>query len=179
MRAYLTFLVFVALFSGGLQAESYKEPRTGIEFPDTIGSYKRGKITPYQAESNKAGVAIAYHSEDAEGTVYVRELGDEAHKTAAEFLKDSLAAIKTLESQGLYSSVKSFEFSADKEKPGWKSGAFIAKAKDQLITSFIHCKIAPGHLIKIRVSTGKSKHDPLESFTNSLQQIVDDASKKP
>ena len=178
MRTYLTFLIFMAFFSGWLRANVYKELRTGIEFPESIGSYKRGKVTPYEAEPNKAGVAIEYRSEDAEVTIYVRA-GDEAHKTSAEFLKDTLAGIKALEAQGLYSNVKIYEFNADKEKPGWKSVAFTSSSTNHFIVSFIHCKVASGHLVKIRATTGNPKNDPLQSFIKSLQEVVDNAPKKP
>src|SRR5438045_6057154 len=102
MRTYLACFIFMGFLSSWLRADIYKEQRTGIEFPETIGSYKRGKITPYEAEPNKPGVAIEYRSEDAEVTVYVRASGDEAHKTSAEFLKDTLAGVKVLEAQGQY-----------------------------------------------------------------------------
>ena len=169
----------MAFFSGWLRADVYKEKRTDIEFPQTIGSYKRGKVTPYEAEPSKAGVALEYRSADAEVTIYVRALGDEAHKTSAEFLKDTLAGVKALEARGQYSNVKIYEFSADKERPGWKSAAFTSSSTNHFIVSFIHCKVASGSLVKIRATTGNSKNDPLQSFTKSLQEFVDNAPKKP
>ena len=169
----------MALFSGWLRADVYKEKRTGIEFPETIGSYKRGKVTPYEAEPNKAGVALEYRSDDAEVTIYVRASGNEAHKTSAEFLKDALAGVKALEAQGQYSNIKIYEFSADKERPGWKSAAFTSSSTNRFIVSFIHCKVASGHLVKIRATTGNPKNDPLQLLAKNLQEIVDNASKKP
>ena len=179
MRSYLTSLIFMAFFSGWLRADVYKEQRTGIEFPETIGRYKRGTVTPYEAEPDKAGVAIEYRSDDAEVTIYVRKAGDDAHKTSAEFLKDTLAGIKALEAQGQYSNVKIYEVSADKERPGWKSAAFTSSSTNRFIVSFIYCKAASGHLVKIRATTGNPKNEPLQSFTKSLQEVVDNAPKKP
>lgn len=179
MRVYLTGLIFMGFFSNWLRADIYKEQHTGIEFPEAIGSYKRGKITPYEAEPKKSGVAIEYRSEDAEVTVYVRAPGDEAHKTSAEFLKDTLAGVKLLEAQGQYSNVKIYEFSADKERPGWKSAAFTSSSTNPFIVSFIYCKVASGHLVKIRATTGNPKNDLLQSFTAGLQEVVDNAPKKP
>lgn len=169
----------MAFFSGWSQADVYKEQRSGIEFPETIGTYKRGKITPYEAEPGKAGVAIEYGSEDAEVAIYVRALGDEAHKTSAELLKDSLAGVMALEAQGQYSNVKIYKSSPDKERPGWKSAAFTSSSTNQFIASFIYCKAASGQLVKIRATTVNPKNDLLQSFTKSLQEIVDNVSKKP
>jgi len=169
----------MAFFSGWLRADVYKEQRTGIEFPEKIADYKRGKATPYEAEPNKAGVAIEYRAKDGEVTVYVRALGDEAGKTAATFLQDAFAGVKALEKQGQYSNVKIYESSADKEKPGWKSGAFTSSSSNHFVVSFIFCKVVSGCLVKIRATTQDSKNDQLQSFTKSLQEIVDKVAKKP
>src|SRR5260370_42287664 len=115
MRRFLTTLIILAFLSDWLRADVYKEQYTGIEFPETIGSYKRGKVAPYAAEPKKSGVAIEYRSVDAEVTVYVRAAGQEGPKTSADYLKESLAAIKTLKAQGKYSNVKIYEFRAEKE----------------------------------------------------------------
>ena len=169
----------MAFFSGWLRADVYKEQRTGIEFPEKISGFKRGKVTPYEAEPKKAGVAIEYRSEDAEVTIYVRASGNEFPKTSEEFLKDTLAGIRALEAQGQYSNVKIYEFSADKEIPGWRSAAFTSSSTNRFIVSFIYCKVASGYLVKIRATTGNPKNDLLQSFTKSLQEVVDNAPKKP
>lgn len=179
MRIHLTSFIFMAFFSGWLRADVYKDQRTGIEFPETVGGFKRGKTTSYEAEPRKAGVAIEYRSEDAEVTVYVRALGDEIHKTSIDFLKESLAGVKALEAQGQYSNVKIYAFSADKERPGWKSAAFTSSSTNHFIISFIYCKVVTGHLVKIRATTPNPKNDPLQSFARSIQDIVDNAPKKP
>src|SRR5262245_7830338 len=105
MRIYLTLLIFATFFSSWLRAEVYKEQSTGIEFPETIGTYKRGKIFPYEFERGKKGVVIEYSAADAEVTVYVRPR-DEDHQDAADYLKETLAGVKALEAQGRYSNVK-------------------------------------------------------------------------
>ena len=124
-------------------------------------------------------MAIEYRSEDAEVTIYVRASGNGFPKTSEEFLKDTLAGIKALEAQGQYSNVKIYEFSADKEIPGWRSAAFTSSSTNGFIVSFIYCKVASGYLVKIRATTGNPKNDPLQLFAKSLQEIVDNASKKP
>lgn len=179
MRAYLLTLVFMAFFSGWLRAEVYEEQRSGIKFSEAIGAYKRGKATPYEAEPGKAGVAIEYRSDDAEVTVYIRALGSDVGKTNAYFLQDSLAGIKAFEAQGTYSNVKIYESSPDKERLGWKSAAFTSSSTNRFLVSFIYCKVAPEYMVKIRASTGNPKNDSLQSLTKSLQELVDNASKKP
>ena len=169
----------MASFSNWLRAENYKEQRSGIEFPDTIGNYKRGKVTPYEADPGKAGVAIEYRSNNAEATVYVRHSGVNDHKTSEEVLKDALAAIKALEAQGKYLNVKIYELRADKQRPGWKSAAFTSITTNQFIVSFIHCKVAPGYSFKIRATTGDPKNDSVQGLTKALQELVDHAPQKP
>jgi hypothetical protein len=169
----------MAFFSGWLRADDYKEQRSGVAFPETIGAYKRGKVTPYEAEPGKAGVAIEYRSKDAEATVYVRTSTTGDYKTSEDFLKDTLAGIKALEAQGKYSNVKIYEVSADKEKPGWKSAAFTSSSTNRFIVSFIYCKVASGYSVKIRATTGNPKDDLLQSFTKAIQELVDHEPKKP
>ena len=169
----------MAFFSGWLQADVYKEQLSGIELPETIGRYKRGKARPYEHEPGKAGVSIEYRSDDAEVTVYVRALGDEAGQTSAYFLQDSLAGIKALEAQGIYSNVKIYGSIPDKERAGWKSAVFTSSSTNGFIISFIYCKVASDYLVKIRATTGNPKSDLLQSILKSLQDIVDHASMKP
>ncbi len=152
---------------------------TGIEFPDKIGEYKRGEVKTYAAEPDQVGVAIQYSSDSAAVSIYVRALGKDAQKTAEYFLKDSFAGVKAFEAQGTYSNVKIYEVSPEKEKPGWKSGAFTSSTTNRFIASFIHCKVVSGHLVKIRATVGSSKFDGAQACITSLQEIVDKASKKP
>lgn len=168
----------MVLFSGKALAEDYKEQRTGIEFPETIGAFKRMKITPYQSEPGKAGVAIEYRSEDTEITAYVRAAGDEVYKNSGEFLAENLAAIKELETRGQYSDVKVFDFSPGKEKSGWKTAAFTARMSNRPVVSFIYCNVVPGYLLKIRATTGNARNDLLQSFMNQLQELMSLPSKK-
>jgi hypothetical protein len=179
MRTFLSVIICMAFFSGWLRADVYKEQRSGIAFPETIGTYKRWKAAPYEHEPGKAGVAIAYRSDDAEVTVYIRALGDDVGKSSAYFLQDSLAGVKALEAQGMYSNVKIHESSPDKERPGWKSATFTSSFTNRPIVSYIYCKVASAYLVKIRATTDNPKNDRLQSLTKSLQSMVDHASKKP
>lgn len=179
MRKRLLTFIFMAFFSGWLRADNYKEQRSGIEFPAAIGSYKRGKVTPYEVEPGKPGVAIEYSSKDAEVTVYVKTSTTGDYKTSDDFLKATLAGIKALEAQGKYENVKIYGFSADKERPGWKSAAFTSSSTNRFIASFIYCKVASGYSVKIRATTGNPKEDSLQKFTTALQELVDHEPKKP
>ncbi len=178
IRTYVTCLILLGFGVSSLRAEAYKEPHTGIEFPDALDGFKREKVTPYQAEPGKAGVAIAYHSKDGEITVFVRNGSDESRRTSADYLKGSLAAVKALESQGQYTNVQIREFSADKEKPGWKSAVFTSGSTNRFIVSIIHCKVTPGPWVKIRATTGNPKYDDLQSAAKNLQESVDKALEK-
>ena len=168
----------MAFFSNWFKANrNYREPRSGIEFPETIGSFKREKTTPYEAEPGKPGVAISYESGDAAVTIYLRAKGVSDHNTSEEYLKDSLAATKALEEQGKYSNVKIYEFDLSKEKAGWRTGAFTSRSDTHFLVSFILCKIAPGYLVKIRATTGNPKNDALQSFLGELQEFIDRKSR--
>src|SRR3954470_24723949 len=172
MLIRLLIFAFMAFFSGWLRADVYKEQRTGLEFPDAVAGFKRGKVSPYEAEADKVGVAIEYRSEDAEATVYVRVRGSKSRSTSAEFLKESLDVIKLLESQGKYSNVKIYESDPEKERPGWSSGAFTSSSTNQFFISFIYCKVASEDMFKIRVTTGNPKNEKLQSFAKSIQELV-------
>lgn len=169
----------MAFFSSWLHADNYREQRSGVEFPELIGVFKRGKITPYEAEPGKSGVAIEYQSQNAEATVYVRTSAAVDSKTNDEFLRDTLAGIKTLEAQGQYHNVKIYECSPDKERPGWRSAAFTSSSTNQFIISFVYCKVASGYSVKLRATTGNPKNDLLQSFTKAVQELLDHEPKKP
>jgi len=179
MCKYWVYIIIMGFFSSGLRGETYREKSTGIEFPDVIGSYKRGKISSYEAEPGNGGVAIEYRAEDAEVTVYTRNTGADSHLTSADYLKDSLAGIKELEKRGQYSNVKIYEFSPEKERANWKSAAFTSQSKDRFIISFIYCTVVSNHLVKIRSTTGNPKNEELQSFVKKLQDVVDHVSQKP
>jgi len=175
----LLVFAFMAFFSGWLRADGYKEERTGLEFPDDVAGFKRGKVSPYEAEPGKAGVAIEYRSEDAEATVYVRVRGSKSRRTSAELLKESLDAVKLLESQGKYSNVKIYESAPEKERPGWSSGAFTSSSTNHFLISYIYCKVVSEQMFKIRATTGNPKNEKLQSFAKRIQELVDNGSKKP
>jgi hypothetical protein len=179
LKPALIFMAFFSSFLSFLRADGYKEPLSGIEFPEVSGIYQRMDVKPYEAQPGKSGVMIDYHSQDAEVTVYVRNSASGDYKTSEDFLVDSLGAIKTLEERGTYANVKVYEFSADKERPGWKTGAFTARSENGFIMSFIYCKVVPGYYVKIRATTVNSKNDSLQPFIQTLQELVDRAPKKP
>lgn len=163
----------MSLFSTPSPADIYKEPRTGIEFPETLDGFKRVDIKSYEAETNKAGVLIQYSSKEAEITIYVRALGNEAHKTSADFLEETFAGIKAMEAKGPYSNVKFYAGNPDKERPGWKFGAFTSSSTNRFLISYIHCKVADGYLLKIRASTGNPKGESLMQTMIKIQEIMD------
>ena len=174
----ITLLVILAFFSNWLRAEAYKEKRSGIEFPESIDAYKRGKAAAYEAEPGKGGVTIEYRSDDAEVTIFIRALGDDPRKTSEDWIKETIAGIKVLEAQGIYTNVKFYEFAAAKERPGWKSAAFSSSSTNRFIVSYIFCKVDGGNLIKIRATTGKPENDALRTFAKKVQELVDSPSKK-
>jgi hypothetical protein len=163
----------MGFFSRWLQADDFQEPLTGISFPDTIGVYERGKATSYPADAGKSGVAIEYHSDDAEVTVFVRDTEGEADKSSADFLKDALEGIKAMEARGEYSNLQIYGSTLERDKPGWKSAAFTGRSAGRLIASFIYCKVVAGHLVKIRATTPNPQNDELYACLKQLQELID------
>lgn len=163
----------MGFFSRWLHADDYREPLTGTSFPDNIGAYERGKTTPYSAEPDKSGVAIEYHSDDAEVTVFVRSASDETSKSSADFLQDALQGIKEMEARGEYSNVQIYGSTPEREKSGWKSAAFTGRSSGRLIASFIYCKVVTGHLVKIRATTPNPQNDELYACLKQLQELID------
>jgi hypothetical protein len=170
----------MSFFSNWLRADVYKEPSTGLEFPETIDTYKRGKITPYEGEPGKGGVIIAYRSPGAEVSVFIRALGNDTNKTSEYFLTDSLGVIKAMEADGKYANVKIYNSKPEKEKPGWKSAMFTSSEPNRFVSSFIFCKVTATHLLKIRATLiNNSNIESVMSFMQSLQEIMDKAASKP
>lgn len=127
MKVYLP-LILMALFSSWLRADVYTDKNTGIQFPQSIAAYKTAGVTPYEAAPGEAGVAVAYHFEDAEATVYVRSLTGHGLKSSREFLDETIAGVREMERRGLYENVKFYAFDPVNEVTGWASGTFTSRS---------------------------------------------------
>src|SRR5262245_6544605 len=112
------FLLLLALNTKA--TDMYIHSQTGIELPQSIGTSKLRDITPYKANPDETGVALAYHSQSMEATVYIKSLGSHALKTATDLVEESLAVVKELEKAGTYKDVKIYASNGAEDKPGWK-----------------------------------------------------------
>lgn len=108
----------------------------------------------------------------------MRRILAEATENAEDALKDALGGIKQLEAMGQYSEVKIYLINPDKVRAGWAGAAFTSKADNRLIVSFIYCRVTPGHLIKVRATTGNPKNEQLTADLESLLKAIDANEKK-
>lgn len=167
-------LIFAFALVASASTGIYKEERTGIEFPESIDSFQRDEVKSYgPGPGKKENVAIAYHASDAAVTVNIRALGVETNMTSGSALRETLAAIKMLQTEGIYPKAQIVEHPADQEKPGWKSAEFTSSSTNQFMHSVICCKVASGYLLKIRASTTNTEVHRLDAITKALQDTMD------
>jgi hypothetical protein len=155
----------------------YVHPATGLSFPASIGSFKLGEITKNVGNAGDDAVAVPYHGDGVEATVFIRVKTRDKSFTSATLLEDTMAGIRTMEESGIYKDLKIYKSDGKNEREGWSRAAFTAKSKEQLIASFIHCTVKNDFPIKLRV-TGVSAKDEIEEFTKQIQDIVDAMGKK-
>jgi hypothetical protein len=166
----------MSFLSNLFQSGVYKEPSTGLEFPETIDAYERGKVIP-----SKTGIYIEYRSlgEGAQAFVFIRALGGDAEKTSEYFLNEYLRQKKVLETYGEYPALV-YNTEPEKEKPGWKSAMFTRSIPDQCFAvSFILFKVTATHLLEIHADTNNSNIESAKSFIQSLQGIMDKPASTP
>jgi hypothetical protein len=157
----------------------YKHPETGIELPAAIGPFAQGKVAAYEVTPGQNGVAIPYHTPDAEATVFIRRLLPGSSQTASFFVEESLGVAKAMEKSGKYQKVKIYGFPPDLETDGWKRGAFTAHINNMIAMSFIYCRIKDGHAIKLRITCRNPKNPDWEAFAETVREQVDKAQATP
>ena len=174
MRKLLTLAVLpLAILSSSLHADVYKEARSGLEFPETIGDFQRIEVKPYEYEPGKEGVAIGYGYESTAVTVYVRSTPEDmASATSADFVKETVAQIKEMEKRGYFANVKFAEFPSNKEKPGWSTSVFTGETQGHAVDSYVACKALPGYMVKIRATTARGDGEKLLAFITSLKETL-------
>lgn len=178
MSQWFSFLLLV-LALNTKATEMYIHSPIGIELPKVIGTFKLGDITPYKGNPEETGVALPYHSENMEATVYIKSLGSHSLQTPSELIKESLVVVKELEKQGTYKNVKIYESNAAEDRPGWKRAAFTAHMDKAFVMSFIYCTVKDGYAIKLRITCQKLENEELAGFVKTVQDQVDKAHKKP
>lgn len=177
-HALLIFTVgILATFASA--APSYDHMKTGISLPDTLAGLTRGDVTPYETAPGEAGVAIPYHGEEVEVTIFIRQIDPKRMTSPAMIVEESLAMVKQMEAAGTYSNVKVFKSADKSETTGWSKAAYTARAQQALVISFIHATIKGDYAIKARITTSNPKNDAIQEFLSEFQKIVDDAKPKP
>ncbi len=160
-------------------APPYDHMKTGISLPDTLAGLTRGDVTPYETAPGEAGVAIAYHNEELEVTIFIRPIDPKKITSPSMIVEESLATVKQLEASGTYSNVKLYKSADKSDTTGWSKGAFTARAQGALVISFIHATIKGDHAIKARITTANPKNDTIQTFVSEFQKIVNGAKPNP
>jgi len=179
MRKLLTLaFLLLAILAPGLHADIYKEARSGLEFPETIGDFERMEVKPYEYEPGKQGVAISYGYQDTAVTIYVRATPAEmADLTSADFVQETVAQVMEMEKLGHFANVKFFDFQAAREKPGWSTKMFTGETQGLEVDSFIACKAMPGYMVKIRATTAKGGGGDFLAFLAGLKETLNKSAR--
>lgn len=174
-------LIFAAgiLTTFASAAPPFDHPQTGISLPDTIAGLTRGDVTPYETAPGEAGVAVPYRNEEVEVTIFIRQIDPKKVTSPAMMVEESLATVKQLEASGMYTNVKVFTSTEDRETTGWAKGAFTARAKQAFVMSLIYATIKGTHAVKARITTANPKNDSIQKFVSEFQKIVDAVKPKP
>jgi hypothetical protein len=168
-----------ALIMAHRKSAQFSHMKTGIDFPNTIAGMTRGEEKPYEVSPGESGIAIPFHNDEVEVTVFIRHIDPKKNVSAAMIVEESLAAVKQLEASGTYSNVKLFKTADDRGTPGWSKGAFTAQANQAFLMSLIYATIRGDYAIKARITTANPKNDSIQRFVAEFQKIVNDARPKP
>lgn len=152
----------------------YRHSETGLELPDTIGSYKQGQIGSYPTSSGQIGMAIPYHAPDAEGTVFIRPLAPHSPETASDLIEENLNLVKAMEANGKYSNVSTYRSSGIDERPGWERAGFASKSNESIFVSLIFCSVQRGYAFKVRI-TARNLTEEIKAFVTVVQELIDQA----
>jgi hypothetical protein len=150
----------------------YRHSDTGLELPDNIGSYKQGQIGSYPTSSGQTGIAIPYHSPDAEGTVFIRPLAPGSPETATDLIEENLSLVKSMEEAKKYTNVTVYRSSGVEERPGWQRAGFTTMSEGSILASLIFCSVQRGYAFKVRI-TARNLSDEVKDFVKAVQELID------
>jgi hypothetical protein len=179
MKAALLFFICGLIAAVAYAAQPFTHMETGISLPYTIAGMTRGEPTTYEVSPGESGIAIPYHTDEVEVTVFIRRIDPKKITSPATVVEESLATVKQLEASGTYSNVKIFNSADDSANPGWSKAAFTAKADKAFLMSLIYATIKRDYAIKARITRPNPKNDSIEKFVAEFQKLVNDAKPKP
>lgn len=179
MKRALLLLAVCILATLAHAAPPFEHMKTGISLPDTLAGMTRGDATPYNVAPGEAGVAIPYHGEEVEVTIFIRQIDPKKITSAAMIVQESLAMVKQMEASGMYTNVRLFEATGENETPGWSKGAFTARHEQAFIMSFIYATLRGDHAIKARITTANPRNESIQKFVGEFQKIVNEAKPTP
>jgi hypothetical protein len=179
MRKFLSLAALIlTVASSGLQADIFTDSRSGLQFPEEIGKFKRSEVKTYEYEPGKQGVAVGYGHETTAITIFVRATPpDMSHLTSADFVQESVVQIKEMAKQGHFANLKFSELPAAAEIKGWNTVVFTGETQGTEVDSFIACKAMPGYLVKIRATTGQGGGGDFMAFFTSLKDTLNKGAK--
>ncbi|WP_157210759.1 hypothetical protein [Verrucomicrobium spinosum] len=179
MKTVLIFFMCGLLSAITSAAQPFSHMETGIPLPDTIAGTTRGEATNYEVSTGEPGVAIPYHANEIEITVFIRRIDPKKITSAAMLIDETLATVKQLEASGGYSNVKVFKSADDSATPGWSKAAFTARSDQGFLMSMIYATIRSDYAIKARITTPNPKNnDSIQKFVAEFQKIVNEAKPK-
>jgi hypothetical protein len=179
MRNALAILAIGIFANLGYAAPPFTHMQTGISLPDTIAGLTRGDTKRYEVVSGESTVAIPYHSEEVEVTVFIRRIDPQKITSPKMIVEETLATVKQLEATGTYSNVKLYEFADDVGMPRWSKGGFSARIDQDAVISLVYATIRGDYAVKARLTTANPRNDSLQKFVAEFQKIVNAAKPSP
>jgi hypothetical protein len=76
-RVFICSLIalLLLLFTSGVFAASYQHPATGLVFPDTLASLKKGEFTDYEKRQRGLGIGVSYTASGIAANIFVYNFG--------------------------------------------------------------------------------------------------------
>lgn len=175
MKRFFCFLLSLITRLSPAAEEAFIHPQTGISLPAAIAGLKRGPVQTYEAAPGETGVAIPFHGEEVEITLFIRSTKPGSPGTAQSVVDDSLSFAKQMAQNGTFSNLEVFLGEQDPENPQWAKGAYTARQDGAFIMSIIYGTMKEGFAVKARITLANPKQTTHSLFIKELKQIVNSA----
>ncbi len=183
----LSFFSLVFFLAASITAaETYKNPATGLVFPDAMAGMSKSKVTVF--DSPELGVGVAYNAPGASMMVFIYNLGmkeiptDVSSPVFKEHLDRAIGDIYQAEKMGAIQNVKRLpggEVTTMPGKPGRKAlvALFTFRMQGRDMNSKLYLTQYKNNWVKLRYSydaeMGNKGEEMFQTFLAELSAILD------
>ncbi len=175
----------LVLNAGPASAEPYRNPKTGLVFPETVGSMKLVKVTDYEPLYAGLGTGISYRTETIRADIFLYDLqkgpvpaGVSSPVVAVEF-DQAIADIYSMETSGTYKKVATIIKKETVPVGGLKFLHSILTYEQNNIKLISHLYLTGygGLFMKLRVTYFTEKKASEEANLAAFLNMIDDITK--